>query len=183
VKFCETPIAGAWLIDLDRIQDERGYFARAWCRDELAKHGLNAELSQANVGYSKIRGTIRGMHYQLEPMAEVKLVRCTRGAIYDVLLDLRPDSPTYCQWYAHELTAENSTMLYIPEGCAHGCQALADGSEFFYFASRPFSREHSRGVRYDDSAFQTRWPLEVTEISAADRSWPDFTAMAEARSW
>ncbi len=181
MKFRETPIAGAWLIDLDRIQDDRGYFARAWCKNELASHGLNAELSQANVGYSKLRGTIRGMHFQLEPMAEVKLVRCTRGAIYDVVVDLRPDSPTFCQWYAHELTAENSTMLYIPEGCAHGCQALADGSEFFYFASRPFSRELSRGVRYDDPAFNISWPLAITEISVADRSWPDFKIMVEAR--
>jgi dTDP-4-dehydrorhamnose 3,5-epimerase len=180
MKFRETTIPGAWLIDLDRLQDERGYFARAWCNSELATHGLNAELSQANVGYSHLRGTIRGMHYQLEPMAEVKIVRCTRGAIYDVCLDLRPDSPTFCQWFAAELSAENSTMLYIPAGCAHGCQALVDGAEFFYFASQPFSRELSRGVRFDDAAFNIQWPQEPTVISAADRTWPDFKVMAEA---
>ena len=145
--FTETRLAGAYLIEPERIEDERGFFARTWCRDEFERHGLNPRLVQCNVSYNARRGTLRGMHYQAKPHEEAKLVRCTRGAIYDVIVDLRPDSPTYRQWVAAELTAENRRMLYIPEGFAHGFQTLADETEVFYQMSELFHPESARGVR------------------------------------
>jgi len=174
MTFTETRIRGGNIVDFERKEDHRGFFARAWCQREFADHGLNPQLVQVNIGFSHSQGTIRGLHYQLHPYEEAKLVRCTIGAIYDVLVDLRPDSPTYMQWIAVELTAENRRMLYVPKGCAHGYQTLAPNTEMYYQTSQFYVPEHARGIRYDDPAFGITWPLPVGSISEADRSWPDF---------
>jgi dTDP-4-dehydrorhamnose 3,5-epimerase len=171
VRFTATPVQGVTVVEVDRIEDDRGFFGRVWCRDEFAEQGLDADWTQANVGRSIKAGTLRGMHHQRDPHAEVKLVRCTRGAVYDVALDLRPTSPSYLQWTGVTLSADEHTMLYIPEGCAHGYQTLADDSEIVYFTSAPYAREAATGARYDDPAFGIRWPLEVTVISAQDAGW------------
>ena len=173
--FEETRLPGAHVIRLERKTDERGFFARAWCQREFEARGLVTELVQANISASRRKGMLRGMHYQVPPAAEVKLVRFTRGAIYDVILDLRPRSPTCGQWIGVELTADNYTMLYVPRGFAHGFQALTDGAEVFYQVSAFYSPEHERGIRYDDRAFGIRWPEPMTVISEKDREWPDYT--------
>jgi dTDP-4-dehydrorhamnose 3,5-epimerase len=172
--FTETRVRGAYIIDVNRSADPRGSFARAWCLMEFEDHGLTARVVQVNLSSSVRKGTLRGMHYQLEPYAEAKTVSCTKGAVYDVVLDLRRDSPTYLRWAAAELTADNRRMLYVPEGCAHGHQTLEDGTELLYFMSEFYSPEHARGFRFDDPAFGIEWPLAVTSISDADRSWPDY---------
>ena len=172
--FEALEIPGAWQIDLKRIADDRGFFARAWCRQEFLDHGLNPELVQINMAFNPRQGTVRGMHFQAAPHAEAKLVRCTRGAVCDVVVDLRRESPTYRRWLAVELTADNRRMLYIPEGCAHGYQALQDATELFYQTSAAYAPKAAGGVRFDDPAFNITWPLPVTLISDADRSWPDF---------
>lgn len=173
--FRETDLLGAYVLELERRGDERGFFARAWSRDELAEHGLDSRVAQANVSWNERRGTLRGLHFQRPPHAEVKLVRCTRGAVHDVIVDLRADSPTYMRWLGVELSAENGRALYVPEGFAHGYQTLADGSETFYLVSEPYRAEAEGGVRWDDPAFRIEWP-EAAErvISPKDRSWPDF---------
>jgi dTDP-4-dehydrorhamnose 3,5-epimerase len=173
--FNETKLPGVYVIDLERSVDERGFFARAWCEREFAAHGLTARLSQINVSHNALRGTLRGMHWQRAPHEEAKAVSCLRGAIYDVALDLRADSPTYLQWFAAELTAENRRQMFIPAGCAHGFQTLTDDAEALYFMSEFYSPQHGAGVRYDDSAFAIQWPLPVTNISPADQAWPDFS--------
>ncbi len=172
--FTETPIPAAYVLELERRADERGFFARAWCEQEFAAHGLSARVAQINVCFSPKRGTLRGIHYQLPPWREAKTVRCTRGAIYDVVVDLRPDSPAYRQWFGIELAAGNHYMLYVPEGCAHGCQTLMGDTEMYYQTSQPYAADYARGVRYDDPAVGVCWPLPVTTISNADRSWPDY---------
>ncbi len=177
MRFTETTLPGVLLVDLDKREDERGFFARLWCRDELERHGLNPNLVQCSVSFNHWQGTIRGMHWQAEPHAEAKLVRCLSGAIYDVALDLRPASPCFGNWFAAELTAENRRMLYIPEGCAHGFQTLTNDSEVLYLISTPFHAELSRGVRWDDPAFGIDWPLAPTRISERDRHYPNW-AMA-----
>jgi dTDP-4-dehydrorhamnose 3,5-epimerase len=174
--FRETKVRGAFVLDLERREDERGYFARAWCQKEFAAHGLNDVVAQINVSRTERRGAVRGLHFQREPFAEAKTVSCTRGAIYDVVLDLRPDSPTYLQWDAAELTDDNRRMLHIPEGCAHGFQTLSEGAEVLYFMSQFYSPEHAGGVRFDDVAFNIVWPLPVTVLSPADQNWPHYTA-------
>ena len=171
MRFTATPVEGVTIVEVDRIVDDRGFFGRVWCRDEFAEHGLDADWTQANVGLSTRAGTLRGMHYQRDPHAEVKLVRCTRGAVYDVALDLRPTSPTYLQWTGVTLSADEHTMLYIPEGCAHGYQTLADDSEIVYFTSAPYVREAAAGARHDDPAFGIEWPRPVEVISAQDAAW------------
>lgn len=173
--FREAELPGAYVLELERREDERGFFARAWCRDELAAHGLDARVAQANVSWNERRGTLRGLHFQRAPHAEVKLVRCTRGAVYDVIVDLRPGSPTYTRWLGVELSAENGRSLYVPEGFAHGYQTLVDGSETFYLVSEPYAPGAEGGVRWDDPAFGISWP-DVAErvVSAKDGSWPDF---------
>ena len=173
--FAETPLAGAFVIDVEPREDERGFFARAWCRDEFAEQGLSTDVVQCNVSFNHHQGTLRGMHYQVAPHAEVKLVRCTRGAIYDVIVDLRPDSPTHTRWLGVELTAENRRALYIPEGFAHGYQTLADGTETFYQVSAFWAPEAERGVRWDDPAFGIAWPDPPGErvISERDATYPD----------
>jgi len=172
--FSETKLKGAFTIDIERVEDERGFFARTWCQREFEAHGLCAQLVQCNISFNKHKGTLRGMHYQAAPFAEVKLVRCTSGAIYDVIIDLRPDSPTFKRWVAAELTADNRRMLFIPEGFAHGFQTLTDGSEVFYQMSQFYAPEYARGVRWDDPAFEISWPAEKRTISQRDRCLPDF---------
>jgi len=174
VIFAETKLKGAFVIEIEKLEDERGFFARAWCQKEFEAHGLISQLVQANISYNKMRGTVRGMHYQKAPYAETKLVRCTRGAIYDVAIDLRQGSPTYKQWIGVELTAGNYRMLYVPEGFAHGYQTLEDDTEVFYQVSQFYSPEHERGVRYDDRAFRIEWPIDVQVVSDKDKSWPDY---------
>jgi dTDP-4-dehydrorhamnose 3,5-epimerase len=172
--FTETKLQGAFIIDVDRIEDERGFFARTWCQREFEAHGLCTQLAQCNISFNKSKGILRGMHYQAAPYAEAKLVRCTRGAIYDVIVDLRPDSPTFKRWVAVELTADNRRMLFIPEGFAHGFQTLANGTEVFYQMSQFYAPEYARGVRWDDPAFKISWPAAKRTISERDRSLPDF---------
>lgn len=179
MRFHETKISGVFLIDLDRREDHRGFFARSWCHREFSEHGLNTRIVQINVGYTVKRGGLRGMHYQAGPNAEAKTVRCTRGAIFDVAVDLRPDSPTFRQWFGAELTAENHRILYLPEGCAHGYQTLADETEMEYMTSAFYAPQDARGVRHDDPAFAIAWPLPVSSISDADKSWPDFQKQHE----
>jgi dTDP-4-dehydrorhamnose 3,5-epimerase len=171
--FRATNVDGAFVIELERQEDERGYFARAFDKQELARRGLVHEFVQGNVAFNRRRGTLRGLHYQLEPHAEVKLVRCTRGAAFDVALDLRPASPTAGQWTAVELAAESGSMLYIPAGCAHGYETLVDETELFYLTSAAYAPESERGVRWDDPSYRIDWPdLDPKTISLKDRSWP-----------
>jgi dTDP-4-dehydrorhamnose 3,5-epimerase len=172
--FRETALAGAYVIDIERLEDERGFFARTWCKSEFTSKGLNPSFVQANMSHSRTRGTVRGMHYQVAPCAEAKLVRCTQGAIYDVIIDLRLGSPSYKQWVGTELTADNHRLLYVPEGFAQGLQTLADDTDVFYQMSEYYSPAHQRGVRYDDPAFGIAWPLKVTVLSKKDREWPDY---------
>jgi len=178
--FAEMPLAGAYVIDLERRSDQRGFFARTWCQKEFEAHGLAVSLAQINLSHNVNKGTMRGMHYQCAPFEEAKVVSCTQGAIFDVILDLRPYSPTYLNWTAEELNADNHRALYIPEGCAHGFQTLADNSQVLYFMSEFYAPEHGRGVRYDDPAFAIEWPLAVTSISAADRSWPFYKILSNS---
>lgn len=172
--FEETKLKGAFIIELEKIQDERGFFARTWCQSEFEAQQLNSRLVQCNVSFNKNKGTLRGMHYQDAPHEEAKLVRCTMGAIYDVIIDLRPGSSTFKQWLAVDLTAENRRMLYIPEGFAHGFQTLIESTEVFYQMSELYTPQFARGVRWDDTAFNIRWPLAEKIISARDQQYPNF---------
>ena len=165
---------GTIVIEVERHEDERGFFARAFCADEFAAHGLSTSVAQCNISFNRRRGTVRGLHFQRLPHAEAKLVRCTAGAIYDVAVDLRPASPTFCRHVGVELTARNRRMLYVPPGFAHGFQTLADESEVFYQMSEPFAAAAADGVRWDDPAFAIVWPLDVQVISERDRSFADF---------
>lgn len=172
--FTPTPLEGAFIIDIAPIEDERGFFARTWAPDEFAKHGLDPTLAQCNVSWNVGKGTLRGMHFQSEPCAEIKIVRCTRGAMLDVIVDLRKGSPTYCRWTSVELTADNRRALYVPKGFGHGYLTLADDVEAYYHVSAPYSAAHAGGVRWNDPAFGIAWPFEPLVISAKDRAWPDF---------
>lgn len=172
--FTQTELKDAYIIDIERRSDERGFFARTWCAQEFAQHGLVATIAQANMSYNARKGTLRGMHFQRAPHAEVKIVRCTRGAIYDVIIDLRPDSPTFKRWIGVELTQDNQRMLYVPEGFAHGFQALTDDTETAYNVSAFYTPGAEGGVRYNDPAFDIQWPLPVSVISEKDANWPDF---------
>jgi dTDP-4-dehydrorhamnose 3,5-epimerase len=175
--FRETAVSGAFVIDPERRTDARGFFARTWCQKEFEAHGLTAKLSQVNISGNLLKGTLRGMHYQRRPHEEAKAVNCIRGAIHDVVLDLRRDSMTYLKWDAVELTAENHRMLYVPEGCAHGFQTLTDDAEVLYLMSEFYAPGFSEGVRYNDPAFGIAWPLNVEVISDADRTWRDYEVM------
>jgi len=181
VIVAETRLAGAYTIDLEPIADERGFFARQWCEQELADAGLTTAVSQASVAYNHLPGTLRGMHWQVAPHAEVKLVRCVRGAVHDVIVDLRPDSDTFAEWIAVELTEDNRRTLYVPEGFAHGYLTLADGSEVWYQMSAPYAPDAARGFRYDDARFGIAWPA-AGELVVSDRdlAWPPFTEAALA---
>ena len=172
--FVATDLPGAVIVDLDRKEDERGFFARSWCQDEFATHGLNPRLVQCNVSYNKLAGTLRGMHLQIAPHEEAKLVRVTSGAIYDVIIDLRPESKTYTRHLAVELSADNHRALYIPEGFAHGFITLNDHTEIFYQMSAFYAADSQRGVRYNDPAFGIRWPVPKTVISDKDKAYPNF---------
>ena len=174
LKFTETPLHGAYVVDAETVVDERGFFARTWCAEEFRLRGLNSTLAQCSLSSNARRGTLRGMHYQSEPYSEAKLVRCCAGAIYDVLLDLRPASPTYLKWFAAELTVSNHRMLYLPEGFAHGFQTLADSSEVFYQISQAYRPECARGVRWNDPRFAIEWPLPNPILSPRDRAFADY---------
>ncbi|HWE81478.1 MAG TPA: dTDP-4-dehydrorhamnose 3,5-epimerase family protein [Gaiellaceae bacterium] len=173
--FTETKIAGAYVIDVELRRDERGYFARAWCAREFAEHGLTATLAQANISYNERASTLRGMHFQRAPHEEAKLVRCTRGAIWDVCLDLRPTSETYLQSFGTELTAENGRALYVPEGCGHGYLTLVEGTETIYLVTEFYAPGTEGGARWDDPAFGIEWPdAGPLTISEKDAAWPDW---------
>ena len=174
MKFTPTPLAGAYLVDLEKRGDERGFFARVFCEREFAEHGLPTEYVQVNNSLSADKGTLRGMHYQLAPAAEIKLVRCIRGALYDVILDIRPDSPSFGQWFGATLSADNRTMMYVPKGFAHGFLTLEPDTEALYLVSDPYAPDLERGIRFDDPAFGIDWRMEPEEMSDKDRSWPDF---------
>ena len=172
--FHATSLPDAFIVEPELLGDERGWFARTWCREAFAEHGLNAELAQCSLSYTRERATLRGMHYQRSPQGETKLVRVTRGAIYDVALDLRPDSVTFCQWSAVELTAENRKMSYVPDGFAHGFVTLTDDVEVFYQISVPHEPTSAAGVRWDDPAFNIDWPVDQPVLSERDAAFPDF---------
>ena len=179
MEFRETRLAGAYVLDLSVKSDQRGFFARTFCAHEFGTHGLRPTVAQCNVAFNHVRGTIRGMHYQVEPSRETKLVRCTRGAILDVIVDLRPDSPTYLEHVAVELSDVNRRALYVPELVAHGYQTLTDGAEVEYQMGDFYTPGLDRGLRYDDPRLGIAWPLEVTAISERDASWPFLEAAAE----
>lgn len=174
MKFIEIELAGAYVVEINQIKDERGFFARSWSRPDFEEKGLNANVVQTNVAYNTEMGTLRGMHFQYAPDAETKLVRCTRGRVYDVIVDLRPDSPTRKKWFGIELTEDNYRMLYIPEGFAHGYQTLTDGAELTYATTALYAPHSAAGVRYDDPAFRIKWPLPVSRISEKDAKWSEY---------
>lgn len=174
MRFLESAIPGAFEIRVEPHSDERGFFARTWCQEEFAKHQLNPKLVQCSFSFTARKRTLRGMHYQASPFAEAKLVRCTRGSIFDVVVDLRRDSKAFKRWFGATLTAENHSMLYIPEGCAHGFLTLEDATEVAYQMSEFYNSESARGVRYNDPAFEIAWPDKIEVISERDRIYPDF---------
>lgn len=170
--FHETKLAGAFIVELERKEDPRGFFARAYCAGEFKRHGIDFQVAQANISHNHKTGTLRGMHYQGEPVSETKFIRCIRGAVWDVIIDMRPDSPTYLQHLGVELTADNGRAIYVPDRFAHGNQALADGSELFYLMGGFYTPGFERGVRYDDPAVGIRWPLPVSSVHPKDLEWP-----------
>jgi dTDP-4-dehydrorhamnose 3,5-epimerase len=172
--FSETELSGAFLIEPERLEDERGFFARTYDRSSFQEYGLVAEIAQCSISFNGWKGTLRGLHYQASPFSEDKLVRCTRGAIHDVIVDLRQDSPTHLRYVGVALTAENRAMLYVPKGFAHGFLTLADDTEVAYQMSAPYSAEHARGVRWNDPLVGIRWPEEARVISPRDRALPDY---------
>jgi dTDP-4-dehydrorhamnose 3,5-epimerase len=174
--FNEVGVAGAFVLTPQRREDERGYFARIHCEQELAEHGLAGGITQINTGFSPRAGTLRGMHFQMAPHAEVKIMRCVRGAVYDVIVDLRRASPTFMKWYGIELRADSGQMLYAPEGTAHGYLTLADETELIYMTNKPYAAEAARGLSYADPAFNIAWPGEIRVVSQNDRAWPPFGA-------
>jgi len=174
VTFTPTPLAGAYLVDLDRLEDDRGFFARSFCGEEFAKLGLDPAVAQCSVSFNRKRGTLRGLHYQAAPHEEAKLVRCTRGAIWDVIVDIRPASATHKQWYAIELSAENRRALYVPGGFAHGFQTLADESEVLYMMNVPHHPASSRGLAWNDPAFGIAWPIADPVMSERDRTFAPY---------
>jgi dTDP-4-dehydrorhamnose 3,5-epimerase len=173
--FASTRLEGAFLIDIEPIEDQRGFFARTWCRQELAARSLDTEIAQESVSCNRFRGTVRGLHFQRPPHEETKIVRCVRGAIFDVMVDLRPHSSSYLQWQGFDLTAENRRAVYIPKGFAHGFQTLAEHCEIAYQISTFYTPEVAGGYRYDDAAFRIAWPLPPAMISERDLGWPKFT--------
>jgi dTDP-4-dehydrorhamnose 3,5-epimerase len=175
VIFTETKLKGAFIIEPEKREDDRGFFARSWCQKEFQAHNLNPRIVQCNISFNKMKGTLRGMHYQAGPFAEAKLVRCTAGALYDVIIDLRPDSPTYKHHVGELLSAANYKMFYVPEGFAHGFQTLEDNTEIFYQMSEFYSPHHARGVRYNDPAFGVKWMFGNPIIVDRDRNYSDFT--------
>lgn len=173
--FTETKLKGAFVLELEKREDDRGFFARSWCQKEAEAHNLNPRVVQCNISFNRMKGTLRGMHYQAAPAAEAKLVRCTAGALYDVIIDLRPGSPTFKQHVGEVLSAANYKMLYVPEGFAHGFQTLEDNTEIFYQMSEFYVPQQARGVRYNDSAFGIKWMIGDPIMVDRDRNYPDFT--------
>jgi dTDP-4-dehydrorhamnose 3,5-epimerase len=178
MTFTEARIPGAWVIDITPIRDDRGFFAMTWLPDEFRQRGIDPALAQCNLAFNHQRGTLRGMHFQRAPHAQAKIIRCTRGALVDVIVDLRTESPAYCQWEAVELTADNHRMLYMPEGVAHGYLTLSDEVEAYYHASTPWEPKVESGVRWDDPAFAIAWPFAPIVISGKDAGWPDYVRTA-----
>jgi dTDP-4-dehydrorhamnose 3,5-epimerase len=178
VRFIETKLAGAYILELERREDARGFFARSFCQREMRDHGLPDKLVQANIALTHRRGTVRGMHYQVAPAAETKVVRCLRGGIYDVIVDLRPESVTYLEYLGVELTADNRLQMLVPEGFAHGYQALTDDAEILYLVSEFYSAQHERGIRPDDPHLGIQWPLPIDQLSEKDLSWPPMKTSA-----
>lgn len=174
MKFVATPLSGAWIVDLEPREDERGFFARAFCQDEFAAHGVAPAVSQANISMSHRAGTVRGLHFQYPPVAETKFIRCISGAVHDVVVDLRPASPTFLQHVGVELTARNRTALTVPPGCAHGFMALEDATEVLYLVSERYQPAEEGGLRHDDPALEIIWPRPATVLTDKDRSWPDL---------
>jgi dTDP-4-dehydrorhamnose 3,5-epimerase len=174
LRFTETVLKGAFLIQLERKQDSRGFFARTFCQREFAEHGLDTQVAQCNVSFNPRKGTLRGMHYQAKPYEEAKVVRCTMGRIYDVIIDLRRESPTFKKSFGVELTAQDHNMLYVPRGFGHGFQTLENDAEIFYQISEFYSPDHQRGVRWNDPAFGIEWPPDERIISERDQNYPDF---------
>ena len=174
MTFAETAVVGAWVVEPERLSDERGFFARTWDAEIFAERGLDARLAQCSVSYNARRGTLRGMHYQVAPHEEAKLVRCTRGSIFDVAVDLRPGSKTFRRWFGVELSADNRLAVYVPGGCAHGFLTLSDDSEVAYQISEFWAPDAGRGVRFDDPAFAIEWPEEVVVVNERDSTYPDF---------
>ena len=173
--FVETNLKGAFIIEPERMEDHRGFFARIWCKKEFEAHGLNPHFVQINLSFNESRGTIRGLHYQIAPHEEAKLFRCTKGATFDVIIDLRPDSTTFMDWVGVELTADNRKMLYVPENCAHGYQTLTDNTEIFYQVSQFYAPESERGARWHDPMFGIKWPeRNCLMISEKDNKWPNY---------
>jgi dTDP-4-dehydrorhamnose 3,5-epimerase len=173
--FKETKLKGSFIIEIEKLEDSRGFFARAWCQKEFEAMGLVPEIVQSNISFNKKRGTVRGMHYQAAPFEETKLVRCTRGRIFDVIIDLRPTSITYKQWTSAELTEDNYSMLYVPQGFAHGYQTLTDNAEVYYHVSQFYIANAERGVRHNDPVFRIEWPIKAERIiSEKDNNWPDY---------
>ena len=173
--FTETELKGAYIIDIKKLEDERGFFGRSFCRREMEEHGLNGNIVQTNTSLSLKKGTLRGMHFQIEPHQEAKLIRCVRGSIYDVIIDLRPDSSTFGRWTGTELTAENYRMLYIPEGFAQGFLSLTDNVEVYYDVTTYYTPSAEKGIRWNDRAFGIKWPFEPLVVSEKDRNHPDFS--------
>ncbi|MFK8069128.1 MAG: dTDP-4-dehydrorhamnose 3,5-epimerase [Gammaproteobacteria bacterium] len=176
MQFHETAISGAYVVELDRLEDDRGFFARAFCADEFAATGINPNVVQANLSFNVSKGTLRGMHYQVSPGLETKFVRCIRGCIYDVIVDLRPDSDTYLKHFGVELSSDTRSALYIPQKVAHGFQTLSDESEVMYLVSGKYNPACERGVRYDDPKFDIQWPVAVTTVSEKDANWSLFVS-------
>jgi dTDP-4-dehydrorhamnose 3,5-epimerase len=174
MTFSKTGLDGVFTVEIEPRPDARGFFARTWCGEEFARAGLDTYVAQCSISFNKHKGTLRGMHYQAAPFAETKLVRCTQGAIFDVVIDLRPASPTYQKWTAAELNATNRTMMYVPQGCAHGFLTLAEDTEVSYQMSQFYSEASARGVRWDDPTFGIAWPTAVVVISDRDRTYPNF---------
>jgi dTDP-4-dehydrorhamnose 3,5-epimerase len=174
MKFTQTSLDGVILIDIEPLQDERGMFARIWCQEEFKRAQLSTELSQFSISYNKLRGTLRGMHFQLSPHDEIKVVRCTQGSVYDVVIDLRTSSDTYMKWLGIELNAQNHRMLYITKGVAHGFITLEDNTEMLYQISVPYAPDSASGIRWNDPSFKISWPLHPTIISTRDTNYPDF---------
>jgi dTDP-4-dehydrorhamnose 3,5-epimerase len=172
--FSDTSLKGAYIIDIEKVEDARGFFARFWCKDEFKANDLIANWVHGNLSVSKRKGTLRGLHYQIAPFAETKLVRCTRGALFDVILDLRPDSSTFGEWFGVRLSADEHRMLYVPEGIAHGFLTLVDNTEASYLVSQFYKPHAEAGVRYNDPAFRIQWPLEIQVISKKDTNWPNY---------
>ena len=172
--FTETQIKGVYTIELEKLNDERGFFARSWDKNEFGKNGLDADLAQCSISFNKLKGTIRGIHYQDVPFEESKLVRCTRGRLFDVIIDLRPNSASYTKWLSMELSEHDLNMIFIPKGCAHGFQTLEDNTEVFYQISEFYHPENSCGIRWNDPRFNIKWPLKVSNISEKDAAYPLF---------